>query len=334
MTKFTDRLENDLGQIADQATPSPTAWQAIQQRMAEPEPNQETEIIMLTAEPEIDQEIAERKRNWLAVAAAVAVAVIAAGVFAVSRGGDDELIVTDDPPVTDQDSSDEESAPSTTEAPTTTEAPPSPVVEARPIVPGLPLKAGLVRSDLLGEELTLELPEDMVVAYARPGEIQLNGTTEVPKFLTMARVGSWYSGTEAIDSTYRGEGSIAPWPMQEWIDDNGLIGERRPGFLSVSGRIATIYDVSVDPAFEGSLSDDCLQCRLVYSVSSEFFDPEVAPSEAMTIRAGLTMRIYFFEGDEGADPFVFFAAGLGDDTSFIDEFEETIFPTIGFEQNE
>jgi hypothetical protein len=542
MTKFTDRLETNLSNIADQASPSPTAWQAIQQRLAEPEPNHARDIIMLTDERE--QVDTSPDRRWLAVAAAVAVGVLAIGAFAATRG-DDEVVVTDDPPAevddnnaddTNEGDGNEDSAPDTTVAPeteatpllaglpvsglTTTEdlgmtltfevsepmqttfvepgffslvkpsdvnedigifvasrvggwydadqsvdnayrgegsipandvegwieanqhiadrlpdatvsgrtarvydieidetvegslfddcdrcvltASPSseffnpgtaqsgdkvinpglklrlwfievdgfdpiaiwaagfgseatfidefeatilPTIEIgpdagpltvlpagpTPILPGLPLSAGLVQSDLLGETLLMELPEDMTVAYARPGEIQLNGTTEVPMILVIARVGGWYSGTEAIDNTYRGEGSIDAGDPQAWIDDNGVIGERRPGFLEVSGRIATIWDITIDPAFEGSLYDDCPQCMLVYSVSSEFFEPGMAQEPSRTINADVTMRMFFFEGAEGADPFVFFAASVGDDTSFIDEFESDILPTVQFE---
>lgn len=325
MSKFNDRIERDLHQIADQASPSSNAWQTIQQRMAEPDTTGTRDVIMLTAE-DTEVETPNQGRRWLAIAASIAIVAIAAA--ALLRSGDDDTPIIADQP----DEQSETTEAPTTEAPTT-EQPTTTVAEeeAQVIVPGLPLKAGAVTTDLLGETLTMELPEDMVVAYARPGEIQLNGTTEVPKILVIARVGGWYSGTEAIDNTYRGEGSIDPADPQAWIDDNGVIGERRPGFLEVSGRIATIWDISVDPDFEGSLYDDCPKCMLVYTVSSEFFDAGNVQESSRMINADVTMRMYFFEGADGADPFVFFAAGFVDDASFIDEFEETIFPTIGFE---
>ena len=541
MTKFTDRLENDLSHIADQASPSPTAWAAIQQRMAEPEPNHARDIIMLTAEPEIDQEIAERKRSWLAVAAAAAVAVIAAGVFVINRDDGDEINVTDDPPAEVDDTNDgdnnEESAPDTTVArsveatpllsglpvsglttkedlgmtltfdipepmqttfvepgafslfkpadadedigiilasrvggwydaeqsvdntyrgegsieandvegwieanqhvaerlPDTTvsgrtarvydirvdegvegslfddcprcvlvfsasseffdpgtaqsgdkvinpglklrlwfievdgfdpitlwaagfgeeatfidefEATILPTVEIGPdagpltvlpagptlIASGLPLDAGLLQTDLLGETLLFETADRFVVKFARPGEVQLDSTTFDSKFLTIARVGGWYSGTEAIDNTYLGEGSIDAGDPQAWIDDNGLIAERRPGFVEVSGRIATVWDITVDPAFEGGSFPGCSTgCMQLYTVSSEFFDPEFAVAAGRSIRSDLTMRLYFFEGRDGADPFVFLPGSLDDDSAFFDEFEQDILPTIQFE---
>lgn len=533
MTKFTDRLENDLSHIADQASPSPTAWAAIQERMAEPEPNETTEIIVLNPE-----ETSDRKRTWLAVAAAAAVLVIAAGVFASTRDDGDDLLVTDDPPIetTIETDIEEDSAPDTTETPVEEPTPllaglpvngltstqdfgmtltfevsdpmqatfvepgyfslmkPSDVEEdigiivasrvggwydadqsvdntyrgegsinandlegwieanqhvavslpdatisgrtARvydiridesvegslfdncdrcvlthspsseffdpgtaqsgnkvvnpglklrlwfievdgfdpiaiwaggfgpdatfidefestilptieigpdagpltvlragptPILAGLPLSSGLVQTDLLGETLLMELSEDMAVNFARPGEVQLTTGTGALNILGMARVGGWYSGTEAIDSTYLDEGSIDPGDPQTWIDDNGLIAERRPGFTEVSGRIATIWDITVDPAFEGTLYTGCPQCMLVYSVSSEFFDPTTAQAETRTIYADVTMRMFFFEMPDGEDPFVFFAATISNDLGFIDEFEQNILPTIQFE---
>lgn len=537
MTKFTDRLENDLSHIADQASPSPTAWDAIQQRMAEPEPNDARDIIMLTDEreqaatPTVD-------RRWMAVAAAVAIGVLAIGAFALGRGEDEDLFITDDPPeevVVDGDL-EEDSAPDTTLAAaeeavpllsglpvsglTTTddlgmtltfdspevmdttfvepgffslykpseiraeigiivatrvggwydaeqavdntyrgegsiaasdidgwieanqhiaERLPDATVSGRttkvydividetvegslsddcsrcvltsspssvffdpslaqsgnkvinpglklrlwfievdgfdpiaiwaggfgddstyidefettilptieigadagplsvpgsgptPILAGLPLSSGLVQTDLLGETLLMELSDDMAVNFARPGEVQLTTGAGALNILGMARVGGWYSGTEAIDSTYLGEGSIDPGDPQAWIDDNGLIADRRPGFTEVSGRIATIWDITVDPAFDGTLYNGCAQCMLVYSVSSEFFDPTTAQAETRTINADVTMRMFFFEMPDGEDPFVFFAATISNDLGFLDDFEENILPTIEFE---
>ncbi len=239
MNKFTDRLENDLGQIADRASPSPTAWQSIQQRMAEPDTEQETEIIMLTAEPEIDEEVAERKRNWLLAAAAVVVLAIGVGVL-LSTGGDDGLVVADEPT--------EEQTTVTTVEPTTTDAPttqPEGIVEAQILLPGLPLKAGPVETDLLGTTMTFEAQEGMDVIYARPGEFSVATFQEpdVVKVIVVARVGGWYTQAEAVDNTYRGEGSIDANAPEAWIADNQLIAERRPGFTRLSsGQIATIYD--------------------------------------------------------------------------------------------
>jgi len=119
MTKFTDRLENDLSHIADQASPSPTAWDAIQQRMAEPEPNDARDIIMLTDEreqvatPAVD-------RRWLAVAAAIAIGVLAIGASALGRRAPAALLVTDAPPeevVADRDLHEDSSPDNTPEAP-------------------------------------------------------------------------------------------------------------------------------------------------------------------------------------------------------------------------
>jgi hypothetical protein len=83
MNRLERRLERDLRQIADRASPSPDAWNSIITRIADQGPDTETEIILLT-------EATPRSRRWLSLAAAAVVAVIAVtGIaFAISR--DDE----------------------------------------------------------------------------------------------------------------------------------------------------------------------------------------------------------------------------------------------------
>ncbi len=317
MTKFTDRLENDLSHIADQASPSPTAWDAIQQRMAEPEPNEARDIIMLTAEAEIDQEIAERKRNWLAIAAAVAIVAIAASVFAINRDGEDDLIVTDDPPA--ETTLEEDSAPDTTEAP---------AEEATPLLAGLPV-SGLTTTEDLGMTLTFDAPQPMQTIFVEPGFFGLTKPSDANEdigIIVASRVGGWYDADQSVDNTYRGEGSIPSNDVEGWIEANQHIGERLPD-VTISGRTARVYDIQIDETVEGSLFDDCDRCVLTASPSSEFFNPGTAQSGDKVINPGLKLRLWFIEVD-GFDPIAIWAAGFGPDATFVDEFEATILPTI------
>lgn len=321
MSKFTDRLENDLGQIADQATPSPTAWQAIRQRMTEPEPNRATEITMLTAEPDTEHEIAERKRNWLAVAAAVAIVVIAVGVFAMNRGDSDDLVVTDDPPT---DETVEDSAPATT-TPVTAE---TPGAEARPLRSGRPVN-GLTETGTLGMTITFDLPELMEPAFVERGAFSL--FREADEELDMGgfaagRVGGWYDAEQSVDNAYRGEGSIDANDVEGWIEANQHIAERLPD-ATVSGRTARVFDIQVDENVEGSLYDDWARCVLVNTVSTEFFNPGTTQTTDKAFHPGLKHRLWFIEVD-GFDPIAIWAAGFSDETTYLDEFEATILPTI------
>lgn len=96
MSRFSKRLERDLTQIADRASPSSSAWDAIRQRIDASEPETETEIIMLS--PERNQ-LGRHRRTWLlAGAAAALVAVLAIGLAVVQRSdGEEEPVATQVP---------------------------------------------------------------------------------------------------------------------------------------------------------------------------------------------------------------------------------------------
>ena len=61
MSRLTDRLERDLGQIADRATPSTNAWETIRRRIDDQADEPEMEIIMLSP----NQNEPARTRRWL-----------------------------------------------------------------------------------------------------------------------------------------------------------------------------------------------------------------------------------------------------------------------------
>ena len=90
MNRLEHRIERDLRQIADRATPFPDAWNSILARIADQDPNTETEIIMLT-EADTPTSTPTRTRRWLMLAAAAAViALVVAGIALVNNTDDDE----------------------------------------------------------------------------------------------------------------------------------------------------------------------------------------------------------------------------------------------------
>ena len=84
MTRFTDRVERDLSQISDRATPSSTAWEAIQQRIDEqdtqPHSERTMEVIML--DPDTNR-LSKRPRTGLLVAACLAAAALVGGLVVI-----------------------------------------------------------------------------------------------------------------------------------------------------------------------------------------------------------------------------------------------------------
>ena len=86
------RVERDLEHIADHATPSPTAWEAFQSRIAEQTNQPQTEIIMLDKNHQPPRRVSTR--TWV-IGAAAALVVVVAGVVAVARPDDGTNVVLD-----------------------------------------------------------------------------------------------------------------------------------------------------------------------------------------------------------------------------------------------
>ncbi len=117
MSNFVDRVERNLGHIADRATPSSTAWEEIQTRIAEQAEQPEMEIIMLQKKPPTP---IWQRPLVLGTAAAVALIVVSI-VFALTRsdGDSNSIRVTDEVST----STTVTTSPPTTEGPATTAAP-------------------------------------------------------------------------------------------------------------------------------------------------------------------------------------------------------------------
>ena len=115
MSRLDDRLERDLRHIAERATPSSTAWEAIQTRIVEQADHTELEITMLKPNPKPNPTV----RAWMVGAAAAALLVLG-GLYIVLSDGDDNSLR-----VTETDTTD---VPATTAAPSTT----APTTTAQP----------------------------------------------------------------------------------------------------------------------------------------------------------------------------------------------------------
>lgn len=95
MTRFTERVERDLEQIAGRATPSSTAWEAIQQRIDDQDITEPTsEVIMLAPER---HESPTKNPRWMMVAAAVAALALIGGLIVAATRTDEDPVPADQP---------------------------------------------------------------------------------------------------------------------------------------------------------------------------------------------------------------------------------------------
>ena len=129
MSRLDDQLERHLTQIAGRATPSPTAWETIQSRIATEAPHPEMEITMLS-----DADPNPRTRWPLMAGAAAVLVLVVGGIVLLNRdGGGNAPADTRPTPVTTVDTVDttidttQVTTPATTDvtdtSPATTEVP-------------------------------------------------------------------------------------------------------------------------------------------------------------------------------------------------------------------
>ena len=330
MSGFSDRVERDLNEIAGQATPSSSGWEAIQERIAEQAPETTVEVIMLSP----DSKPPTESRNWMVAAAAVLAIVVGGAIFTVSRD-DGGAVVDTDPPagevttVTPQTTE----APATTEAPTTAELTSSTAGFRTPtdMVAGTELEDGSYRyeTDPLGMTIDFTVPGRYQIVYARPGEFQIvRAAEESVNFVVAARIGGWYSREEAADVDFVEEASFAPNDVEGWIADNGHVTTRLPD-VEIDGHPASVYDLQLDPASEVRSNGGCsAACSLLYTVPSVSFDPVFARDDNTTLEVGFQTRLWVVEVD-GFEPIVIWAGYRGE-PGFLETFESEILPTIEF----
>ncbi len=95
MNRASERVRRDLNEIAERATPSPTAWDSILSRIQTE--SDEADIEVVWRDPD-DQQRPSRARVLLWVGVAASAVLITVGVVAVTRGGDDadRVVETDE----------------------------------------------------------------------------------------------------------------------------------------------------------------------------------------------------------------------------------------------
>jgi hypothetical protein len=255
MSRFEETLQRDLRQIADRATPSPDAWNTILSRIADQDPIQETEIIMLTENP-------MTTRRWPFVAAAAAViALVVGGIALISR--DDGAQSPADTPLP-------------TVAPTTPEPEPAAETLALPVLIGSDVPAGRYSADMLGVPVSFDVPD------ASPPWTQVFKTdvgfavgSGTSTWIGAKRIGSFYGAEQAQDEDMTGLGSIPPDGVDTWIEANGMIVDQSSE-VTVGGRAAQYRQVRI-PADAGDCDEGFQPCISSVSSSADLQDVDPYP---------------------------------------------------------
>lgn len=316
MTRFDDDFDRDLGVIAERVTPSPTAWEEIQQRIADREPTTETEIIMLT-------DNTTTTRRWPLVAAAAAVAALAiTGIALVNRGDEPDApanppqpapTIAPAPDGADEQTAEGQTAEQTTDGQTADE----PIAESSALAlprPGGTVEPGRYASDALGVPMELDLDVGQTAAWTvmneEPGRLWIISTGSDSELIALGRLGSWYDPTEARTEDITGLGSIPPDDIDGWIAQNGIIVVDSAD-VEVGDRPAKYRRFRLDTT-PGATADFCVvsPCLWASTGSADVIGGAVNPLEVGLDRA---QSIWLIDMDEFEPVYLFAAASLGDD---------------------
>lgn len=257
MSRFDEQFDHDLSVIAERVSPSPTAWEEIQQRIADRAPNTETEIIMLT-----DNTLT--KRRWPLVAAAAAVAALAiTGIALVNRGDDPDAPANPPAPTIAPDGEDDPTTEQDTDGQVVDEQLTGEPIDGAsastlPAV-GEQVEPGEYASNAIGTPFTIELGEGStapwtVISNDESG-VQIWSDDTAREFIAIGRIGSWMNFDEARDEQHRGAGSIPGDDLDGWIAANGVIVVDTDE-VEVGGRTAHYRQIRLDTT-PGATADWC-----------------------------------------------------------------------------
>lgn len=257
MSRFDEQFDHDLSVIAERVSPSPTAWEEIQQRIADRAPNTETEIIMLT-----DNTLT--KRRWPLVAAAAAVAALAiTGIALVNRGDEPDAPANPPAPTIAPDGEDDPTTEQDTDGQVVDEQLTGEPIDGAsastlPAV-GEQVEPGEYASNAIGTPFTIELGEGStapwtVISNDESG-VQIWSDDTAREFIAIGRIGSWMNFDEARDEQHRGAGSIPGDDLDGWIAANGVIVVDTDE-VEVGGRTAQYRQIRLDTT-PGATADWC-----------------------------------------------------------------------------
>jgi hypothetical protein len=330
---FFERVERDLTQISDQATPSSTAWEAIQHRIDKQDTTAPTmEVIML--DPDTNK-LNKRPRTGLLVAASVAGLALVGGLVVVANRDNDTQpanepdipasIVPAPDPVAIEEDPDPEAQPETA-------APDAEPAQDLPFVMNF-APPGRYTTDLLGIDASFDIPVGMLLETARTGEIVLFGNLEEDigepyaaengLFLSATRISGWSTSDEA--ASFSGDAaSIDPYDVDAWIADNDII-VASDATTEIAGRDSRVLELRFDPAADGGAPcvntfGPCIFPHGIASNSVQSRKPNYTLSSQRNSR-------YYILTIEGSEPLIIEAAGP-EGSDWLDVIDETFIATL------
>ena len=241
MSRFNERITDDLREIAAQASLSPRPADELVERIRADHDVEAAEVIAFVPASE------EPQRSPLALfAAAAALVLVVVGLVAVTRNGPTDEAPADRPITSLPSPSPPTVPPATTVAPRpSTELPPA----------GQIIDAGVYSADMIDVSITFDLPKATGLWSTTPGRIAFvdadpggGATSVIPsntRDLEFIRLAGWTSPvpTDAADA---GAAEVfEPFDVERWIDENDLAVEELAA-ASVAGRPATTFDLRAD----------------------------------------------------------------------------------------
>jgi hypothetical protein len=288
MSRLDDDLGRDLTAIAERITPSPDAWASIQQRIADRDPDQETEIIMLT-------ENTTTMRRWPLLAAAAAVIALAiVGVALVNRDDGDEAPATPPPPTaavdTDTSADQTESVDTDTSADQTEPADESGAPVEAPAPRTFTLTGTQEGATVFGE------PDDGGRASVRGTSTwsgDVTGSAEIVGFAGMNDAGDGLDGRNwvLVDATIDGVGSGMLVIDDRWSSNFDGTVEAEGTIVGGSGDLTGASGTYTTSAPEGSNDPDTPDVEVGGPYTLDLILPpigDVASTESVSLagRAG------------------------------------------------
>jgi hypothetical protein len=324
MSRFNERLTDDLREIAAQASLSPRPADELVERIRADHDVEAAEVIAFV--PAIE----ETQRSPLALIAAVAaiVLVVVVGLVAVTSNRPADEVPADRPNTSLPSPSPPTVPPATTVAPRpSTELPPA----------GQIVDAGVYGADMIDVSITFDLPTATGLWSTTPGRIAFidadpggGATSAIPsntRDLEFIRLAGWTSPVP-MDAADAGAHEVfEPFEVELWIEENDLAVEELAA-ASVAGRYATTFDLRAD-ALSGIGTRNCPTAR-----APCFWFADVAGDDQIDrdrsdplLYAPTVNRFWLIEVSDGDPLLVHAAAGL-DDTAWLDLVASTTIETL------